>query len=232
MQRKHRLKNCIKWVAIAACIPLTVFSPKIFGSRGYYLAAFCFALLTLCSVFMTFEKSSAGTIKMSVIAVMCAMAIGGRVVFAGVPFVKPVAAIVILSGVALGPQAGFMTGALSMLVSNFMFSHGPWTVWQMLAFGLTGRISGIAFHKRKNLQHPVGLAIFSAICYVMITGPVMDLSGIFAYSMGGKKSLAVTLLAGLPVNITSAAATAVFMLMLAKPVLKKLNRIIVKYGFD
>ena len=230
MQKKF--KNIIKWAAVAGCIPLTVFFPHVFGRRGYYLAAFFFALLALGSVLASFEKSQPGTLKISVIAVMCALAVAGRMVFAGVPFVKPVAAFVIITGAMLGGQAGFLCGAVSMLISNFMFSQGPWTVWQMLAFGIMGLLSGFVFHKRSRLKKTWIMALFGFFCYVAVTGPILDLSGIFAYTMGGKQSLAGTLIAGLPVNLTAAVATAVFLFILAKPIMKKLDRIIIKYGLD
>ena len=47
-------------------------------------------------------------------------------------------ALVMIMGVCSGPPAGFMTGALSALVSNMLLGQGPWTVWQMLAWGLIG----------------------------------------------------------------------------------------------
>ncbi len=230
MSGKFKGKNLIQLILLAACVAVTVFFPRVLGSRGYYMAAFVFAVLATGGVFLTFENSRPDTVKISVIAVMCALGIAGRAVFAGMPFVKPVAAIVILTGVCLGPQAGFLSGAVIMLVSNFMFSQGPWTVWQMLAFGTMGLLAGLIFYRRKALQKPLILAVFGLICYTFITGPVLDLSGIFAYSMGGKVSLWATLAAGFTVNVGSGIATFVFLMLLARPIINKLNRIIVKYG--
>ncbi len=226
------MKKYIKWLSIAVCIPLTVFFPKIFGSRGYYLAAFLLGSLAVGSVFTSFENTNNNPLKLSVIAVLCALAIAGRALFAGVPGVKPVAAIIIITGASLGPQAGFMAGAVTMLVSNFMFGQGPWTVWQMLAFGICGMLAGVIFHRRDKIKQPVYMAVFGFCEYMLITGPVLDLSGIFAYTMPGKVSLAATLLAGLPVNLTGAVSTFVFIMALAKPITKKLDRLIIKYGLE
>ncbi len=63
--------------------------------------------------------------------------------FASLPNVKPVTFIVLVSGVALGPGPGFMVGATSALVSNLFFGQGPWTPWQMLAWGLVGAVGGL-----------------------------------------------------------------------------------------
>lgn len=230
MQNKLGLKNLIMWILLFACVPLTILYPKIFGARRYYLASFIFALLSCSAVMLSFEKSQPGALKMSLIAVLSAMAIAGRAVFAGIPFFKPVGAVIILTGASLGPQAGFMCGAVSMLVSNFLFSQGPWTLWQMLAFGVMGLLSGFLFHNRKTLQKPSFLATFGFLEYILITGPILDLSGIFSYSMGGKRSLHATLLAGLSVNIIGGISTFIFLIILATPIMRKINRLIKKYG--
>ena len=221
MQGKSKIKKFITAVLMF---------PQIFGKRGYYLAAFIFAVLAIGTVLLSFENRRYAPLKLAVMAVMCALGIGGRMVFAGVPFVKPVAAIIILTGACMGPQRGFASGALIMLVSNFMFGQGPWTVWQMLAFGIMGILAGGIFYKRNLLKKPVYLAVFGFLCYLFITGPILDLSGIFAYSIGGKTSMAATLAAGFGINLASATATAVFLLILAEPIMKKLNRLNKKYG--
>ena len=52
----------------------------------------------------------------------------------------------LVSGVALGPAPGFMVGATSALVSNVFFGQGPWTPWQMLAWGGVGVVGGLLGH--------------------------------------------------------------------------------------
>ncbi|MBR4036890.1 MAG: ECF transporter S component [Oscillospiraceae bacterium] len=230
MQEKSGIKKLITAMLIAGCCLLTVAFPHVFGRRGYYLAAFIYAVMAIGSVLLSFENRNTAPLKLAVLAVMCALGIGSRMVFAGVPFIKPVAAIVILTGACMGPQRGFVSGAVIMLVSNFMFGQGPWTVWQMLAFGITGMLAGVIFYKNKTMKKPVFLSVFGFVCYRFITGPILDLSGIFAYSMGGKTSLIATLTFGFGINLTSAVSTAVFLVILADPIIKKLNRINIKYG--
>ena len=67
------------------------------------------------------------------------------------PQFKPCVAIIIITGIMLGKQAGFLCGALTAFVSDFFFGQGPWTPWQMFAFGIIGFISAIVFQKRKYL---------------------------------------------------------------------------------
>lgn len=230
MQNKFKYREYLKWAAVAVCAVLTLAFPAVFGSRGYYLAAFVFCVIAVGSVFASFENSGTDTLKLVLIAVMCALAVAGRMVFAAVPFVKPVAAFVIMSGAMLGPQRGFLTGAVTMLVSNFMFGQGPWTVWQMMSFGIIGFGAGLLFYRKTARKTNISLALYGFIIYMLVAGPMLDISGIFTYTIPGKVSLVAVLLAGLPVNLTSAVSTVVFLLVLSKPVMSKLNRIIIKYG--
>ena len=61
------------------------------------------------------------------------------------PNVKPTTDIVLISGYALGGGPGFAVGAIAGLASNFFFGQGPWTPWQMAAWGVTGVVgAGLA----------------------------------------------------------------------------------------
>lgn len=69
------------------------------------------------------------------------------------PQFKPCVAIIIITGIMLGKQSGFfLCGALTAFVSDFFFGQGPWTPWQMFAFGIIGFISAIVFSKKKVLS--------------------------------------------------------------------------------
>jgi energy-coupling factor transport system substrate-specific component len=81
--------------------------------------------------------------ELALVAALSALATASRVLFASLPNVKPVTFIVLVSGIGLGPGAGFMVGATTALVSNFFFGQGPWTPWQMVAWGLVGVVGGL-----------------------------------------------------------------------------------------
>lgn len=106
--------------------------------------------------------------KLCMVAVMTTLAVMGRVLFAALPGFKPVTAIVILSGMYFGAGSGLATGALAALVSNIYFTQGPWTPFQMLAWGLIGLISGLL--SRPLIRHPLLLYIWGAlsgVCYYL-----------------------------------------------------------------
>ncbi|MFT4048679.1 MAG: hypothetical protein QM648_02435 [Solirubrobacterales bacterium] len=88
--------------------------------------------------FVWFEQTRPHARIVATVAAMVAFAVIGRVLFAPFPSVKPTTDIVIIAGFALGFAPGWMVGVLTALVSNFYFAQGPWTPWQMLAWGLCG----------------------------------------------------------------------------------------------
>lgn len=107
------------------------------------------------------ESGPGAAREVTLVATLAAVAAAGRVLFAAVPGVQPVTVIVVATGAALGARAGFATGALAALVSNLFLGQGPWTLWQMLAWGACGLIGAAA--------GPVlrGRASFAALCLVL-----------------------------------------------------------------
>jgi energy-coupling factor transport system substrate-specific component len=90
------------------------------------------------------ESGPTSSKELVLIATLAAAAAAGRVLFAAIPNVQPVTVIVVVVGVALGPRAGAVTGALAALISNFYLGQGAYTPWQMLAWGMCGLIGGLA----------------------------------------------------------------------------------------
>lgn len=89
--------------------------------------------------FFSFERRKPSVKDILPVVVMVAVASAGRVVFNFLPQIQPVTAIVIIMGVYCGKQTGFLTGSLCALVSNLFLGQGPWTPFQMLAWGQIGR---------------------------------------------------------------------------------------------
>lgn len=105
---------------------------------SWQLAAFALLGLALAVGFGWYERSRPDARVVALVATLAAFAALGRIAFAAVPNVKPTTDIVLISGYALGGGPGFVVGALAGLTSNFFFGQGPWTPWQMAAWGLTG----------------------------------------------------------------------------------------------
>ena len=101
------------------------------------------ALLSIALMLASFESSRPALRQLMPTAVLAAVAAAGRVLFAPIPDVKPVSAIAIVAGAALGRRSGFVVGVMAALLSNFFFGQGPWTPWQMYAWGLVGYVGGL-----------------------------------------------------------------------------------------
>lgn len=211
-------------------IPGTLFLGTRLTGRWYYLTCTLVIIETMLPFFFTFEHRKPQARELVTIAVMCALSVAARVVVI-LPNFKPTTAIIMLAGIALGPEAGFMTGAISAFASNFFFSQGPWTPWQMMAFGFGGFLTGTLFHKRFPVRNPIALAVSGFVTILAVVGPLLDCCTVFTVSsrITWKYVLAV-FAAGLPVNFQHALACGATMLIFSKPLLSKLERLKVKYG--
>ncbi len=214
-------------------IPLTLWASLTVVPRGRYLLI-CAAILIECMLpfFIVFEGRRPKARELVLIAVLSALAIAGRAAFFMLPQFKPVLAVVVIAGAALGGEAGFLVGAVTMLVSNIMFSQGPWTAWQMFAAGIVGFLAGIFFRPELARRTRLPLCVFGAVSAVVLYGGIMNLSSALMMS-GGAITLDIArvyIMAGLPMDIVHGAATALFLWILAKPMLEKLERVRVKFG--
>ena len=148
------------------------------------------------------------------------------------------AAVIMIAGLAAGPQTGFLVGSWRRLPAT-IFGQGPWTPWQMLAFGVAGLVAGLLadarVFPRANLSWPrrIALATVGFVLIVGLVGPILDTSTFFYLSTAPTPELAaVVYLAGLPVNAIHGAATALTLLVVANPLLDQLARVRVKYGLS
>lgn len=153
-----------------------------------------------------------------------------RNVFCAPNILGPIA-IIIIAGAALGSEAGFLTGAMTAFVSNFIFGQGPWTPWQVFAFGMAGFLAGILFERGILKKTRLPLCIFGAVVVMLVVGPILDTCTLFTMSsaMGGASAAAIYL-SGLPVNATLAVATVLTLLLVSQPMFEKLDRVKMKYG--
>lgn len=122
-----------------------------------------------------------------------------------------------------------MSGAVAMLVSNFFFTQGPWTPWQMLCLGLIGFLAGLLY-RLPMMQNRVVLCVFGFLSGFLY-GFIADIWTILSMS----EAITVSLILGVYAqafyfNLTLAISTAVFLLLVGKPMIGKLERIKVKYG--
>ena len=169
--------------------------------------------------------------EIMVIAVMAALGVAGRSAFFMIGSFKPIAAIVIITGVSLGGEAGFLCACLIMMISNMFFGQGPWTPWQMFSYGMIGYLAGILFQKGILKARKVDLCIYGFLSVFLIFGGIMNPASILmAYGYITKKSLIAFYISGAPVDLVQATSTVIFLWILSRPLLEKLERVKRKYG--
>ena len=167
-------------------------------------------------------ESGTDSVKdLTLIATLAGLAAAGRVLFAPVPNVQPVTIIVAAAGVALGPRRGFAVGALAALASNFFLGQGPWTPWQMLAWGGCGLLAGLA---RPLLRRRLAFAAFCAVLGLLYGLPMNLYS--WLYLPHNAASLGIVLARGFPFDVAHAVAN-VAIALAAGP---ELRRVIDRYS--
>ena len=96
------------------------------------------AVLALIVAMVTIETGPGHSRELALVASLSAAAAAGRVLFAFIPNVQPVTMLVAITGITLGIRAGIAAGATAALVSNVFLGQGPWTIWQMIGWGMVG----------------------------------------------------------------------------------------------
>jgi energy-coupling factor transport system substrate-specific component len=130
---------------------------------SWQLASFALVIASLGLAFWWYERSHPPAKLLALVATLAAIAALGRDAFAAVPDVKPITAIVLVSGIAFGAGPGFAVGAISGLASNFLLGQGPWTPWQMLGWGLVGLIGGGLGRLSGRRMSPLAIALACAV---------------------------------------------------------------------
>ena len=218
----------IVWLICLLAIALTLALGSMLPRSWHYLTSTLMILELLVPFFLAFEGRKPQARELVLIAVLCALAVAGRVAIP-IPNFKAIFAIIMITGIAFGPETGFLVGAVSALTSNFFYSQGPFTPWQMLAYGMGGMVFGLLF--RRLPRKPWLMAILGFAGVLLVVCPLLDTCTLVLspITLNLKNILAVYTVS-LPMNLIQAGCTAAILLLLGKPLLEKLHRIQTKYG--
>lgn len=222
--KKKILRFAILLFAVPAVIIIGTLAA---GSRAYVWLSICVAVLSCVPFFIAFEKKS-GTGRMLILAVMVSLSVLGRFAFSALPHFKPVTAIVVIAGIYLGAESGFLCGALSAVLSNIIFGQGPWTPFQMFSWGLIGFLAATASPILKKSKLALAIyGVFSGILYSLLMDGFSALwaEGTFSLSRYG-----AFIVAALPVTAVYAVSNVIFLLAMSALMGEKLERITRKYG--
>lgn len=223
--KNERLRNALKMLIPFILIPsVAAIGSTVFSAKKHIFVSLLIAGLSMLLFITGFENKKTSTRRLVLVAIMIALSIAGRFI----PFFKPVTAITVLTAIYLGGESGFLVGSFSALLSNFYFGQGPWTAFQMLAWGLIGLFAGF-FSKPLQISKTALLiyGVLSGIAYsfIMDIWTVLWYNGTFDFTL-----YAAALTTAIPHTAVYAVSNFVFLFFMHKPFGDKLNRIKIKYG--
>ena len=218
-------------LSIAVCVAATVWAAFADFEKSYYLTAVIIIAAAILPFFAFFEGRRISTGEVVILAVMVTIAVVSRLIFSFVPEVKPMAAFIFVTGIAFGANAGFISGATAIFVSNFFMGQGVYTPYQMLGMGLVGFLAGLIFHSGVVPKKRVVVAVAGFAVVTFIYGFIVDSCSVFI--IAAEKTLPAVLsvyLSGLPFNLIHGVTTAVVLFLINKPMNDKFDRLRLKYG--
>jgi energy-coupling factor transport system substrate-specific component len=173
------------------------------------LASFLVVSVVLLVGWLAYERARPSARMVAVVATLAAVAALGRDAFVAVPDVKPITAMALVVGYALGPLSGFSVGALGMLASNFVLGQGPYTPWQMAAWGLVGLFGAALGTLSRRRLGRVQLAL---ACALAAFG-AKEVMNLYQWTLGASHTPAAFLAVagtGLPYDLTDTVASFLF----------------------
>ncbi len=238
MSRIERSKTALIWACTIVAAVLTVAAGAALRGKSYIVVSVLLVIYAMVPFFASFEQRRPQARELITVAVMVALAVAARTAFIWLPHFKPMAAIVMVAGVALGPSAGFVVGAFAALASSFIFGLGPWTPWQMLSFGMCGLVfgalakGGIIPCDEWSWKARVAVAVGGGAFVLLVAGPILDTSSVFLMlSSITPEGVVAVYLAGVPVNAMQAVATGLTLALVGDPILERLSRLRKKFAW-
>jgi len=171
VKRSHIILALILGIGIA-CFAIPMFpSCPLNALMNWGLVATTLVILAIIAFFFEFEAAAVSSKEIALVAMLGAVSAVLRVPFAAIPGMQPCTYLIICTGYVFGPVAGFMVGAITALVSNFFLGQGPWTPYQMFAWGLVGVT---AAHIRRFNVNTKWLVVFG-IAWGYVFGWIMNI---------------------------------------------------------
>lgn len=187
------------------------------------LASFALVAVALAIGWVAYERSRPSARTVALVATLSAIAALGRDAFAALPEVKPITAMTFVVGYSLGPLPGFVVGAVGMLVSGMMLGQGPYTPWQMAAWGLVGLMGATAGALSRKRLGRLPLALGCALA-ALVAKEIMNL---YEWVVGASHTLAALLVLvgkGLPFDAVDVISTLLFGLVFGPELARLLAR--------
>lgn len=227
------MKKAFLYITVALSLVFIVLWQFLFAdSVNYYIVSVVILIASMLPFFVSYEQKKVTARDITLTATLIALAVVSRAAFYLIPQVKPIAAVVIVSAFCLGAHKGYIVGAFSAFVSNFIFGQGMWTPFQMVALGTVGLLAGLIFRWLKVNRYT--LSIVGFVLATVVYGAIVDMSTVLsAYGNNVTLKGALSIYAsGAVFSLVFGGATAVFLFLFGMPFITKIERISKKYGLN
>lgn len=200
--------------------------------NSYLWVSFGLIIIAILLFILRFERRKVEPRELVLLAVLAAIAAASRIPFASIPSVQPTTFVIIMSGYVFGAESGLMIGAVAALASNMVLGQGPWTPWQMVAWGLVGLTAGL-LRETRFMKSKLGRVLFGML-WGFLFGWIMNLWGFISLTQtGGPLNLKAVLLyfsASATFDVMHSVSNVVFLLVFGDIWIKILTRFKRKYG--
>ncbi len=183
IREKHKMR-CISALFLAVGMALLLFvCAGVWQGKNYLLAGILMLLFLFGVVVLNFEKRKPRAREIVLLSTMTGLSVAANELCSHTIPLHGGTAMVVISGIALGPETGFFVGALSRFVCNFFSGQGPWTPWQMVSWGLMGYLAGLCFNTirvRGRLEEETLAVRFSLkknTSFRLLAGPLAAIAG-------------------------------------------------------
>lgn len=223
-------KKQLSLILVIFSILTVIAGVLLWQDQRYNLIIILVLIASMMAFYFQYEYSGVKTREVVIVSIMVALAVVGRMLFILFPSVKPVSALIIILAVVFGSQDGFLAGSLSALLSDFVFGMGPWTPFQMIAWGLIGYLAGM--FSKQLYQNQWLLYLYGLISGILFS-LIMDLWSVLTIEQTFNLTrYLVTFLSSLPVTIIYMISNVVFLILLKTTMFRILQRVKVKYGIE
>jgi len=218
--------------AFLLILMIVILGMNYIWANAYLWLSFGLVLLAIVLFLFRFETRKVEPRELVLLAVMASIAAVGRIPFASLPSVQPTTFVIMMSGYVFGAESGFVIGAVAALASNMIMGQGPWTPWQMVAWGLVGLTAGL-LRNTLLMKRRWGQIVFGVL-WGYLFGWIMNLWGFIAMIQSGGsqtwKAFILYMIGSATFDTFHAISNVFFLVVFGGVWIKILSRFKRKYG--
>ncbi|ATO51811.1 ECF transporter S component [Brevibacillus laterosporus] len=169
------------------------------------------------------QKAPLSSVKgITLLAILAALSVAGRIALSFIPNVQPVTTIVILMTILMGLRYGLLLAIIVMILSNMVLGIGIWTLPQIIAYCAIVVVTSIFMRPLFSKLSLFVMALYAGFTGLLY-GFIISLCQIPLY---GSTYFLAYYLAGIPFDTLHAIGNFVFYFVLAPLLLPLLHKLI------